>query len=1055
MNLQRAAWKLFSIQKNEIRFAVPLFLVYLLSGSFYAFGQIYTETIFLKAYGAQGLSRFFVYNGIAIIFVGILYNYLMLKISLRKGYFFLIILFSSLIAVSSFATQQKYSWLPFYLFLGNYIFTFFLDIHFFNFSYQYLSLRSSKRVLPFLMGGGKLGGIIASFLVFTVFSETIITHGMILWLINGAIIVLPLIVLSVLPDTWDMKADVKDDSLLPDSHFVDRIINRIKTTYSIPIFLYSVLAIFTMAIVNLVAEYYFAKIFNAAFATKEDLARFLGMYTFGADFITLIIQIFIVSRIIRTIGVKASNMVYPVSYLSFAAFMVWNPGLLAGVFLRFFRKNLSVIFRHPVFNVIMAASPRDRVSDVKSFISAIILPLGMITGGGVILLLYKKLSPGAGYGVALGTGAIYILLTMLQNRAYVRSLQQQLSLDYRQDDDSTLTTEDYSVLYKEKRQIESSISVYEAFFVEKPALHLLFALYPYFNKLRYETKERMLLYTKNSSVNYSGDIIASALRDDEPAVRAIALWMIKDMSREQQSSLLTNRPASLLRSEEYAREYLLINEKKTGVPGGADIESGSFAVNLLTASEDKKSRAVVLSRLYEIANEVLFDDLDPVEFLMYTSVLEPEIYRDLLVTVAVKTGDERCLKALIPISGPLSTREVRRLMYAFSGSRLVYLKSIAALSGKVSEVDKAIVLNLHRHIEADEMGAFFSYDEKVSEMLQGRIFRQYSYLRKANYLNYFISLNIRPKKILVKFIAGEISRIHNIRATWLAIHEEKPGQNSVPALLRFIDVLLRNEIELHKHLILKAIGINSGVALDEVYDSNLFLKDKDVSSYIMEYIESTGRYPKKNLFLLEGDVFDLENNDIAISMTEDDIRMSLRHSSCFMPDLSDLIAHSVTMLFQDNEKKAARRKKSGGVSAEDAMESLLKKVIYLKENQLFSDIDLGDLIHLAKVTKELEVPANRLFIKELESGDDFFIIVDGEVEVFTGKRIIERLGSGSCIGELSIIDKEPRSASVRTSKKTKLLSLNRKDFLLTLKDNPTIAINVMQVIAQRLRKMLA
>ena len=1055
MNLQRAVWKYFSIQKNEIRFTVPLFLLYLLSGSFYAFGQIYTETIFLKAYGAQGLSRFFVYNGIAIIIAGILYNYLLLKISLRKGYYFLVILFSSLIAASSLLMDGMYAWLPLYLFLGNYIFTFFLDIHFFNFSFQYLSLRSSKRVLPFLMGGGKLGGIIASFLVFTIFSETIITYGIVLWLVNGIIIVIPLIILSILPDTWDKKADVTANPLLPDTRFIERVIARIKTTYSIPIFLYSVLAIFIMAVVNLIAEYYFAKIFNAAFTTKEELARFLGMYTFGADFLTLIVQIFIVSRIIRSIGVKASNMIYPVSYFSFAAFMVWNPGLLAGVFLRFFRKNLSVIFRHPVFNVIMAAAPRDRLADVKSFISAIVLPIGMITGGGVILLLYKKLSPGAGYSVALSIGVLYIILTVLQNRAYVRSLRQQLSLDYRDEGDSTLTEEDYSELYKEKRQIENSIPVYEAFFMEKPMPHLLFALYPSFNILQQQTKERMLLYAKNSSFNYTDDICASALRDNEPVIRAMALWMIKDMPYEKRSTLLGNRPEKLLRSEEYAREFLLEGGKAAAVSGEADIESGSFAVNLLAASEDKKSRAVVLSRLYELANEVLFDGIDPVEFLMYASVLEPDLYRDLLVRVAVKTGDARCLKALIPVSGPLTTRQVRQLIYVFSGCRLSYLKSIILLSGNVSELDKAMVLNLRRYIEADEMASFFSYDEKVADILQGRMFRYYSFFRKANYLNYFISLNIRPKKILLKFIAGEISRIHEIRSAWWFVNDGNPVQDPSRDYVRFINAVLRNEIELRKHLILKAVGIISGVALDDVYESNLFLKDKDVSSYIMEYIESSGRYPKKSLFIFESDVFDFEKNECTATMTGDKVRESLQRSSVFVPELKELLEYSSALFFQDDKNIVDKKKKSGKASVEDDMNSLLRKLIILKENQLFCDIDLGDLIHLAKVTKEIEMPAHRLFIKELENGDEFFIIVEGEVEVFTGKRVIERLTEGSCIGELSIIDKEPRSASVRTSKKTKLLSLNRKDFLLTLKDNPTIAINVMQVVAQRLRKMLA
>ena len=137
------------------------------------------------------------------------------------------------------------------------------------------------------------------------------------------------------------------------------------------------------------------------------------------------------------------------------------------------------------------------------------------------------------------------------------------------------------------------------------------------------------------------------------------------------------------------------------------------------------------------------------------------------------------------------------------------------------------------------------------------------------------------------------------------------------------------------------------------------------------------------------------------------------------------------------------------------MLNILGKIIFLKGNPLFSDIDINDLIHIARITAETDLPANRLFIRENDPGDDLYIVIDGEVEVLVGKRVIETLGNGSCIGELSIIDREPRSASVKTRKKTRLLSINRKDFLLTLKQNPTIAINVMKVITQRLRKSIA
>ncbi|MCP4132523.1 MAG: hypothetical protein GY754_16235, partial [bacterium] len=170
MDIKRAAWKIFSIQGDEFDFTIPLFFLYFLSGAFFATGQIYSETLFLKTYGAQHFSHFFIRNGIALIFAGILYNYFILKLPLRKGYYVLIISIVLLLSSSLLLMNRKLQWLPFYIYMGNYLFTFFLDIHFFNFSFQFLSLRNSKRILPLLMSGGKLGGIVAGLLIFTLFS---------------------------------------------------------------------------------------------------------------------------------------------------------------------------------------------------------------------------------------------------------------------------------------------------------------------------------------------------------------------------------------------------------------------------------------------------------------------------------------------------------------------------------------------------------------------------------------------------------------------------------------------------------------------------------------------------------------------------------------------------------------------------------------------------------------------------------------------------------------------------------------------------------------------
>ena len=308
MKIEGFLWKTLSIQKSELRFSLSLFLLYLLSGSFYAIGQIFSETVFLKAYGAEGLSKFFIYNGIALILGGIIYNSLLLRLSLKRGYVALILFFSGLILGASLLPFDELPWLPFYLFLGNYVITSFLDIHFFNYAFQYLSLRSSKRLLPLLMGGGKMGGILAGFLIFSHFYTDISNWGIKAWYLNGFLLILPIVLLGYLNKAPTQKY-LPRRRLQEDMPVSEKLARSLRLSFSSPLFTYSLLAVFIMAVVNQIAEFYSARIFNSLFTEKQDLARFLSAYTLTADFITLAAQIFIASRIIQGLGVKRANYI--------------------------------------------------------------------------------------------------------------------------------------------------------------------------------------------------------------------------------------------------------------------------------------------------------------------------------------------------------------------------------------------------------------------------------------------------------------------------------------------------------------------------------------------------------------------------------------------------------------------------------------------------------------------------------------------------------------------------------------------------------------------------
>ena len=1038
MNIGKTIWKLFSIQRDEIRFVAPLFILYFLSGSFYTVGQIFTETLFLKTYGVKALSNFFIKNGIALISVGMLYNYFLLKFPLRKGYFFLISLFIILIASSFLFIPKNYYWLPFYYYMGNYLFTFFLDLHFFNFAFQYLTIRSSKRILPILMGGGKLGGIISSLLFFYIFSENISKYGTYVWIINGSLIFIPLFLLKIYTLSDNNKAQNKGHELIPNFNFFDKITRKIKNSFSAPSFTYSILIMFILSIVNQLSEYYFMDIFNKIFLTKNELASFLSIYSFSADFLTFIIQFFIISRIIQSLGVQKSNFIYPASFLTTISLYIAFPNLVVGILFRFFRKNLSVIIRTPIYNIIMAASPRDRMTEVKSFISGIINPLGMIVGGGILLLIYKELSTSQGYTLSIFFGILYLVFAYCQSTAYTKSLRDRISFKS-SGEEGGIEFNDYKNLLSNPKQINENLETIEVFFNENPTLIALKFLYPNYYHISSNTKENILNLLTTGKSELKTEIINLALYDRDPFFRGKALSLLTEYPYIKRKNILNRLYPNVLKSEGYAISILLSRDGK--------IDKNIYIDDF------------IIKKIIEIKMGVLNGEVNPIEFVILIQVLPYQYFLNHLYDLAIKTKNNLLLKQIIPFSTRLTHHQIVKLLYTFRFAPIDNVINLSILAPQIGELDKAILLD-YREISEDSMNLLFIYNEKSTKIIVERLFKNKSYNKKSNYLNYIMGLNIKPEKKLNQFINFEVNKIIEIHDLIISLKfiSKKIFQGKT-LIDKFLKIALNDYIDLHKHLIFKAIAIITGIKIDEVIESNLLLKDNDLNNYILEYIESSMKHTKQVLPVIEGHYDPQHKRVIAQDELSDLFNKTLKYLNHFMPETTSLLNFCFLQLFNKTGNSISNNIRHIKIDHDSSqgysMLSFIEKIIFLRDNTFFNGLKIHELIHIVKIAREINLPPDKIIIKQGEAGNELYILISGEVEVYTNDKKLASLGPGSCIGELSIIDEEPRSATVKTKKKTKILSINRRDFLLTLKENPSISINIMQVIAGRLRKLLS
>lgn len=87
-----------------------------------------------------------------------------------------------------------------------------------------------------------------------------------------------------------------------------------------------------------------------------------------------------------------------------------------------------------------------------------------------------------------------------------------------------------------------------------------------------------------------------------------------------------------------------------------------------------------------------------------------------------------------------------------------------------------------------------------------------------------------------------------------------------------------------------------------------------------------------------------------------------------------------------------------------------------------------------------------------ETGDTMYGVIAGEVAVIKHGVLIERIGPGGIIGEMALVDQSPRSADAVAQEESHLAVIDRKRFEHLVTNHPAFALQVMAIMAERLRK---
>ncbi|MEA3076819.1 MAG: family transcriptional regulator, cyclic receptor protein [Actinomycetota bacterium] len=126
------------------------------------------------------------------------------------------------------------------------------------------------------------------------------------------------------------------------------------------------------------------------------------------------------------------------------------------------------------------------------------------------------------------------------------------------------------------------------------------------------------------------------------------------------------------------------------------------------------------------------------------------------------------------------------------------------------------------------------------------------------------------------------------------------------------------------------------------------------------------------------------------------------------------------------------------------------KLDQLSNVRLFSACTRKELELIGKASDEITVPSGKVLVEQGKPGFEFYLILDGEAVVKRNNKKIAALGPGGSFGELALLTRLPRNATVQAATDMELLVLGQREFSGLLDEVPGMAHKLLASMAERL-----
>ena len=425
--------KLFPVQRHEWPKALMLLGVATLIGAGSSISRAASEAMFLIHFGVDYLPYALLANPILVLVTSTIYSAYADRIPDDR-----LMMYTSLVPVPLIVLMRVLMfggmhWVYFVLYTFVQAYAIILATSWTVYLAGHYDVQESKRLLPVITSGILIGTVLGG--VGVALCVPLVGAANILWLWAGTVMAGAAMVYSItrMYTAIDTKAR-KTKRAAPKPSLRQSIAEGIAYSRSSALFTTTAIAtIATMMALSFI-DFEYSKVIRVAFPDSTKLTAFLGVFDGLTNVVALMLQLFAVPWCLRRFGVQGTNLLFPyVLLFAFgcitAALGVPVFSLPAAMFARFTRSSLMPALRGTTRSLMLNAVPRKTGALVRSFNTAMVMPLGQGAGALLLVMLKGTALPWLFPALGLLITVAFIIYSYKQNIAYGEALLDLLKED--------------------------------------------------------------------------------------------------------------------------------------------------------------------------------------------------------------------------------------------------------------------------------------------------------------------------------------------------------------------------------------------------------------------------------------------------------------------------------------------------------------------------------------------------------------------------------------------------------------------------------------------------